>query len=474
MPNSTNHPSLNGHRVDASTLALTSSSLDPKKEHPNDSHDAVDAPFLLNSASTIPSQTQLMPVLGQVVSHHQMDETTTRRSNLTLSFGHHPNSTSNSYPVQFVNINIIQGSNSFVNVNLLNSQPPSQFTRNDLLESSSNPLPITNNNYISASSHFQQPFQNLNSNQSPILDRISETNQSLEFTGYLAQYVSPTVPTVSGTRPNTIDVEYEKNIPTAIPISMTHPRPGPANLYPHQWQSSHPHHRVPSQNHTFSQRASSLNFNQPSLYFPGENHNHIPGFESLTLNQSKHQVLTPDGGNGTFPENSHSRPNHSTSPESHPATEQVTDQVLELKYNGTPLPQTELIQEPPQMHSQNGNRNETSELDPQDRRHPSIMRHAPYTCPKCSVTFTSGTRLAAHMNLHYKDETPAERKKRRERKYLMQDLCITQSHDGIITVMPRSYQQQGETSAAANITEKRGNASNQGVRTGPKIIKEEK
>ncbi|CAO2837195.1 unnamed protein product [Amaranthus hypochondriacus] len=449
MPDPTNHPSL---------------IIDP-----NNCHGAVDVNLSLNTAITLASRNQTIPVPGQVVSGH-MDETVTRRLNLTLPIGFPPHSTSHSYS-QPVNINIMVGNNNSVNISLRNDHPPSQFTRNNLLTISSNGLPAMNGFSNPASSHFQQPFLSPNSNQRPMLDRISETNPSPVFTRNHSQYASPIVPTMTGTRPNTNVTNYEQEILTAIPISMRNPRQNPVSLSPHQWQPSHPYHRVPSQNHTFSQRGNGLSFSQPSWYLPGELDYIYSVLENSRRNIAEHQVQDHDVGNDTFQETSaHPRPNHSTFPKSQPATEQVTEQSPEPNFDGTPLPQTEVTQQPPQEPCQDGNRNETRERYPQYRRHTSSMRYHPYTredyrCPHCPEVFTDPHRYAAHRGIHYKDETPDERKKRRECKYQAKDLYLSRTDSGL-TVLTGSLQ-EGEPVV------RRGDESNQGEQVFPKIIKEE-
>ena len=463
MPDPTNHPSLIGHGVHDATLSLASSGIDP-----NNCHGAVDVNPSLNTAITLSSRNRTIPVPGQVVSGH-MDETMTRRLNLTLPIGFLPHSTSHSYS-QPVNINIMVGNNNSVNINLRSGHPPSQFTRNNLLTTSSNGLPAMNGVSKPASSHFQQPFLSPYSNQRPILDRISETNPSPIFNRNHSEYASPIVPTMTGTRPNTNLTNYKQEILTAIPISMRNPRQNPVSLSPHQRQPSQPYHKVPSQNHTFSQRGNGLSFSQPSWYLPGELDYIYSVLESSRQNITEHQVQDYDVGNGTFHETSpNPRPNHSTFPKSQPATEQVTEQSPEPNFDGT-LPQTEITQLPPQVPCQDGNRNETSERYPQYRRHTSAMRYHPYTredyhCPHCSEVFTDAHRYAAHRSIHYKGETPDERKRRRECKYQAKDLYLSRTDSGL-TVLTGSPQ-EGEPVV------RRGDESNQGEQVLPKIIKEE-
>ncbi|KAK9664695.1 hypothetical protein RND81_14G061800 [Saponaria officinalis] len=102
------------------------------------------------------------------------------------------------------------------------------------------------------------------------------------------------------------------------------------------------------------------------------------------------------------------------------------------------------------------------------QNHPYI-RNGPYSCRKCEDTFTTANSYAAHVQKHYKGESPYDRKKRRQSKFRSKDLHISHSSSGL-TVMPGALQfketmfvnsnggtnsnhNQGETSSSVKIKE---------------------
>ncbi|KMT14384.1 hypothetical protein BVRB_4g071640 [Beta vulgaris subsp. vulgaris] len=468
MQNPHNHPSLYGHSVYGTTVALTSSDglIHSEEDTYGNSQSAIDASLSFNLPSTFPPQNQAFPVLGQLISHHQVDASRAGILKPSLPFGLDAHNTSASYPIRpqnTVNINIIMGSNSSININLLSAKPPSHLGRQNPFANSSSTPPLRNHVYDPASLNLQQPYVNQVSNQGPIPNRIPETKMNPQFTRYHSQHTSPIAATV-GKTPSSCVTDYEQKIPTAIPCLGQNT----VKISPHQGGSSQPCQRIPSQNRTISHSKMGLSFLKQSYkYLPGEKHNRLPALPSSTLNLRKH-VVVPDGENGTFHNISiHPQPHLPTSPESHPASEQITKQAPEPIFNCIPFPQREPLQPLSEVTPRNDNKTTKIEVDPQARRRRlSSMRHkshpyqkyGPYTCPQCHVVFESGHRFAAHVKTHYKDETPFERKKRRERKIKNRDLHIAESTNGM-TVMPGSL--EDEPLFAAYITDGKANESNQ-------------
>ncbi|KAL9237714.1 hypothetical protein vseg_012230 [Gypsophila vaccaria] len=94
--------------------------------------------------------------------------------------------------------------------------------------------------------------------------------------------------------------------------------------------------------------------------------------------------------------------------------------------------------------AQANNRRPKAQLHLQAQKHRETMmrsknqpykKYGPYSCPKCEDTFLNANSYAAHVQTHYRDESPNERKKRREAKFRSKDLHITQTSAGI-TIMP--------------------------------------
>ncbi|XP_021728871.1 uncharacterized protein LOC110695942 [Chenopodium quinoa] len=414
---SPNHPSQSEHGVHGTTLAPTSDGLG-----------AVDINLSLslsiNSSSTLPSrQNQANPVIDQQSSHHHLDGARTRRSNFNIPFGLHAHSPSDSYPLQprnNVNLNFFVGNSSSFNINLLNNNPISQFASNSPSAGSSSTPPIINI-FNPASSHVQQPFLNLGPNQEPILNRYSEINGSPRFARLHSQYASPIVATGSGNTRGTYVTNSEQEIPTAI----SYLRQNIVSLSTHHGQPSNLCQRILDQSRTTSQHTMGLSlFNRPFRY-RGEKYNPVPSFPSSILNSPNHQNPILVDGNGTLHFNSFNPQPNPTFPEIHSASEEVVGQA-----------------------SEPNNNNATAEPAYQARRtsmyrsHP-YKKYGPYTCPKCHVVFENGNRYSAHTQIHYKDETPDERKKRRESKIRKREMHLANSADGI-TVMPGSLQQGEE------------------------------
>ncbi|KNA15696.1 hypothetical protein SOVF_095780 [Spinacia oleracea] len=423
MVNPPTHPGLSGHSVHDTALVPTIS---------GNSQGSVNVNLCLNSTSTFSSQSQAFPVSGQLVSQH-VDAARSRRSNFSIPFGL-------IRPQNTVNINIVMGQNSSININLLRSNnPSSQFARNHLSATSSNNPPNINNVYNNPTSSFlQRPLSNLDPNLEPILNRSSETNERTQFTRHHSQYASPIV----------TNTDYEQEIPTAIPCV----RQNTVNLSPHQGSTTHPCQSIPSRNHPVSWSGMRLSSFNLSRY-------HFPALPISTLNSPKHQVQET-----SF----HPQPNLPTFPESHPATK-VSEQAPEPDFDCNPLTQTE-------VPSQNGNKAATTvPASPARRRDNSAMRrksrqyvkYGPYPCVKCNVVFENANSYSAHFQRHYKGETPAEKKKRRESKIKKRDLHIAKSIDGV-TVMPGF----GDN-IITDGTHGSANTSNQGKEFASHIIKEE-
>lgn len=65
------------------------------------------------------------------------------------------------------------------------------------------------------------------------------------------------------------------------------------------------------------------------------------------------------------------------------------------------------------------------------------QKYGPYTCPNCNREFPTSQHFAAHMNSHYKNETPAQRKRRHQARLSSKNksLQLSQSQHGL-TLLP--------------------------------------
>ncbi|KAL2940899.1 Obscurin, partial [Bienertia sinuspersici] len=142
--------------------------------------------------------------------------------------------------------------------------------------------------------------------------------------------------------------------------------------------------QAPEPNFNLNPLLHSPSFKQPSRHLPTEEHDHPPGFPipipSSTLTPTTNQVPAPDGGHDNI---------------------QVLSQVP--SQNDKETAKTEL-----------GPRGRRRRRSPMRRKSHPYKKYGPYTCSQCHVVFESVHRFAAHYQNHYKDETPAEKKKRHE------------------------------------------------------------